>query len=436
MNAAVSYIIRFLTGANKPAKPGCRIGYTADPGKIPSYDIVIIPSPFFDQNVYGTPASLPELPLQEIEGVPLLFGTSGTEWIGTTFVIHADIIASTYFLITRYEEIMRRDVRDAHGRFPGKESLPYRAGFIHRPVVEEYGKLLRKWIRETGIEVAEPETRIRKIWLTHDIDAPFFCRSLRNLIRESVKGIGFKKALSLYNGSLEDDPYYTFPWLTAQDNSVREILGKNRCVALFFLKSGGKSKQDKPYYNLKAADMQTLVALLKQSKALTGLHSSYDAGRDPLLITNERKSLEKVIGQKIRHNRHHFLACREPEDISWLERAGITDDFTMGYADVAGFRLGTSRPVRWINPVTKRLSSVTLHPLSIMDVTLSEPQYMNLDYEGALRYCLKLIDEVEKANGELVLLWHNDVLSLQRLPGAADWHRKLYLSLLDELKKR
>ena len=31
-------------------------------------------------------------------------------------------------------------------------------------------------------------------------------------------------------------------------------------------------------------------------------------------------------------------------------RAGITDDFTMGYADIAGFRLGTCRSVRWINP--------------------------------------------------------------------------------------
>ena len=44
----------------------------------------------------------------------------------------------------------------------------------------------------------------------------------------------------------------------------------------------------------------------------------------------------------------------------WLEKAGITDDFTIGYPDVAGFRLGTSRPVHWINPENKREKLVCL----------------------------------------------------------------------------
>ena len=62
----------------------------------------------------------------------------------------------------------------------------------------------------------------------------------------------------------------------------------------------------------------------------------------------------------------------------------ITDDFTMGYPDVAGFRLGTSRPVHWINPENKRISPLILHPLAIMECSLNEPVYMNLDYEGHL----------------------------------------------------
>ena len=87
----------------------------------------------------------------------------------------------------------------------------------------------------------------------------------------------------------------------------------------------------------------------------------------------------------------------------WLEKAGITDDFTMGYPDVAGFRLGTSRPVHWINPENKRISPLILHPLAIMECSLNEPVYMNLGYEGALAYSTQLIKQVASANGELAV---------------------------------
>ncbi|MFQ6928962.1 MAG: hypothetical protein ACLRS8_15300 [Parabacteroides merdae] len=33
---------------------------------------------------------------------------------------------------------------------------------------------------------------------------------------------------------------------------------------------------------------------------------------------------------------------------------------------------------------------------------------MNLGYEGALAYSAQLVKQVASANGELVLLWHND----------------------------
>lgn len=438
MNSAISYIIDFLLGDNKSSvRHDCRIGYTSDPHMFHHYNLVIAASPFFDEQVYGTPASIPALPLKEIEGVPLLFGEPETAWYGDTFVVHADIVASAYFLLTRYEEIRRRDIRDEHGRFPGKESLPYRAGFIHRPIIDEYGRLLRGWLREVGIVIREPEPGIRKIWLTHDVDAPFYCRSFRNVIRETVKGKGIGNALRMLKQPLENDPYYTFPWLVEQDHKVIDALGKKHCNSLYFLKAGGRSAQDKPYYNLYTPDGVSLLTLLHSKQAVLGLHSSYDAGKQPLFIRKERELLERISKQKIRHNRHHYLACREPEDFILLEKAGITDDFTMGYPDVAGFRLGTSRPVRWINPANKHLSSLILHPLTMMDVALSEEKYMNLPYEEAFDYCLRLIDQVEQANGELVMLWHNDTVSeLQTRNGAVNWHRELYAVLINELKKR
>ena len=120
-NRTLHYIIRFLVGDDVPSELVETIGYTADPNKFDRYNVVIIPSGFFDGQTYGTPASLPELPLQEVQGIPLLFGSPKEEWIRDTWVVHADIIASTYFLISRYEEMVRRGLRED---FPVKSPYP------------------------------------------------------------------------------------------------------------------------------------------------------------------------------------------------------------------------------------------------------------------------------------------------------------------------
>lgn len=299
-------------------------------------------------------------------------------------------------------------MRDIHGRFPGKESLPYKAGFIHRPIVDEYGKLLRRWLRQTRVQAAaDPAPYIQKIWLTHDVDAPFYCRTFRNLVRETIHGIGLAKAWKMANGPLQDDPFYTFPWLLGQGYDLTKAIGRERCESLLFIKSAGSSVYDKPYYKLHSKDMQELLLLCKTENCRIGLHASYDAGKTPTLISTEKELLEKQTGEPVTYNRHHYLAAREPEDMAWLEKAGITDDFTMGYPDVAGFRLGTCRPVHWINPENKRISSLVLHPLTIMECSLNEPAYMDLGYEEALTCSLQLAQQVAEANGELILLWQD-----------------------------
>ena len=431
MNQTIYYIIRFLLGVDRAGAYSSLIGYTSDVRLFHKYKVVIVPSGFFQSSVYGTPESLPQLPLKEIEGVPLLFGTPKEECFEETWVIYADIIASSYFLLSRYEEIQKRDIRDKHGRFPGKESLPYKAGFIHRPIVEEYGKLLRHWLRKACVHIPEPQPELQKIWLPHDVAAPFFCRSLRNICRETLKGIGFRKALKLYQGPLEKDPYYTFPWMLEQDSLVKNRFG-DRCHILFFLKAGGRHANDKPHYQVRSHDIQKLLHLFKKNKALLGLHSSYEAGIYPDLIPEEKMRLEHDWKlENIHLNRHHYLASREPEDLTKLIKAGITDDFTMGYTDVSGFRLGTCRPVKWINPMTRQLTSLTLHPLSVMDCTLSESQYMGLSPDEAYQYCAGLVREIRQYRGEIVWLWHNTSFAGTE----SDYHKKLYVRLLNLLKR-
>lgn len=424
---SIQYIIQFLLGEGIPAPIADLIGYTSDRSQFHKYKIVILPSGFFDEKIYGTKESIPSLPLRLIENVPLLYGNPIIEKINDTLLVHADIIAGAYFLISRYEEILKRNIRDEHGRFPGKESLPFKAGFIDRPVVDEYGQLLRKWFAQMGITISLPDPQIRQINLTHDVDAPFFMRSWRNIIRSIKEGRNIKTSLQTKFGPLENDPFYTFPWFLKENQKVIDRWGTS-CQSFFFFRTGGRERYDRPRYNIHGRDIQKLFNLIKSYSGICGLHSSYEAGKNPQLIPEEKKRLEKALNKKITTNRHHFLALREPENMAVLEEAGITDDYTMGYADIAGFRLGTSRPVYWIDAQNIRLSSLKLHPLTIMEGSLSEKRYMALTEDEATNYSIKLIKQVASHHGELTLLWHNTSFSINN-----GYLKSLYQVLIHEL---
>ena len=437
MSEIIDYIIRFIIGDHVSSEILSQVGYTSDPEEFNKYKLVIVPSTFFNEDIYGTEQSLPILPLRIWEEAPILFGEAKTEQIGETRVLHADLIASTFFLITRYEEMVRRNVRDVHGRFPGKESLPYRAGFIDRPQVEEYGKLLRSQLREICCDITEPPTKIKKIYLTHDLDQIAHFRNIRGMMGGFLRGIKRpkegNKALKSFFGGLRYDPWYTFPFLYKLNNELMSNIGNDRCEAIIFMRSGGgRRKEDKPFSNLLHPDYKNLIRYSKRKGILIALHSSYDAGINPALIAEEKKKLEHHTNIVTNYNRNHYLDSREPEDMQALIDAGITDDFTLGYADMAGFRLGTCRPVKWINLKTKQVTDLTLHSLAIMDGTLSDKRYMYMNAHDAYQYCEQLINCVESYNGELVLLWHNT--SVEKT--TQSYHRKLYKDLIKFLQSK
>ena len=433
----IHYIVRFLLGEDISDDLLSQVGYTDDPKEYHRYKLVIFPSPFFTPEIYGSLKSIPSVPLQIWEEAPILFGNPMIEVIEGTRIIYPDLVASTYFLISRYEEMVRDDVRDVHGRFPGIESLPFRAGFIDSPLVDEYSKLLRIQLREAGCEIQEPSKEIRKIYLTHDVDQISHYRSVRGLMGGLLRGIRWPKegneAIKSYFGGLRNDPWYTLPWLFKLDNSVRQVLGNDRCETIAFIRvGGGTRKEDKPFITHHIQDFQSVLNLCRKKNIIVGLHSSYEAGIKPDRIADEKKHLERVWKRKTTYNRHHYLDTREPQDMQTLIDVGITDDFTLGYADVAGFRLGTCRSVKWINPNTRHVTSLTLHPLTIMDSTLSDKRYMYMNSHDAYEYCIRLINMVESWNGELVLLWHNT--TVENIPQS--YHRKLYQDIIKYLKMK
>ncbi len=442
MPKTIEYIIQFIIRDEQSAR---LVGYTNDKTQWSKYKVVIVPSNFFNDNIYGTPQSMPSLPLQEIEGIPFLYGTPKIDKIENTIICYADLIASAYFLISRYEEYINpTSNRDIHGRYIGKQSIPAKANFIHRPIIEEYSELLRKLLSSNLSDKSELSRKsdksdssnqthlhpipqqINHIYLTHDVDSITNYRRLRGLIggilrREKIKII-LKSLININN-----DPAYTFPWILSQDNQLPQA------TQIYFIKATRQpSDLDRPSYNLIGKNFKYLIKeILKSSpNTIFGLHASYKSGTTPDIIPDEQRLLQYAIeNQQVTTARHHYLRSLQPEDMEYLIDAHITDDFTMGYADIAGFRLGTCRAVRFINPKTKRLTTLTLHPLTVMDCTLTHDKYMGLSYEESLQYAKNLISETKKYNGDLCLLWHNTMFTEKD-------HKNLYSQLIQILQQQ
>lgn len=416
-----------------------KVGYTANPDEWERYAVVIIPSTFFEKD-YGKAESLPSNRPALLDGLPVLYGENRMERHthprGETLLVYADFVASAYFMISRYEEWLRPEVRDTHGRFPGRESWAARAGFIDRPLVDEYGFWLKTQVDalfcpSAGSAAASTTTAagsattpapspnaeawrsgLKRIYLTHDVDTPFLYRSLRGMGRLLRDGGGLRSLFRLIFSHKFQDPFDTFSTISSLDHSLKATLnreGQDPVVQdVYFIKSLGTSPYDYPRYRLRSRGVSRLGRRLKRQGSLIGLHVSYAAGGAPARIEKEKRHLERSWGlDKVSLSRHHYLRFCEPAQAAQLAQNGLTDDFSMGFADLAGFRLGTARSVRAIDPALRRLTPLLYHPLLCMDSSLFDPRYMHLDEAKARQTLFALIDRAAAVGGEVSLLWHN-----------------------------
>ena len=369
----VDYILTWLCYGDEEAAK--RVAYTADEQALEDHDVIIVPC-----GLLGKELVLPELKKPVVEQPAK--GKS---------IIRTDIVYATFFFTSRAEELINLK-RDEYGRFAARFSALSYKSRLQIPRLDEYGRMLLK-----QLDLPLPEPGFGHIYLTHDIDAISQYRSLRGAFGGFKRGEA--KAVLASWRDIHNDPLYTFPWLLEQDKRVA------KAESIYFVKRTQGKGYDYPQYCLRGRDFKQLKRMLRHNNVYLGVHGSYYG------------DIPKIQYSKM--FRAHYLRS----DIDRMQRladAGYTDDFTMGFADSVGFRLQTSRAVRWINPKTMQLTSLTLHPLIVMDNTLSQANYMNLTEDEAYFLCERLIDKVRLHHGDLCLLWHNSNIN------DSTYHRSLY----------
>ena len=331
------------------------------------------------------------------KGLPVFFQTSdGSD-------LPFDIFAASFFLVSRYEEYFEAE-HDDYGRFCASSSIAVKNGFLERPVVDLWAKELAKAFLNKFPNLVFRRNEYKSL-LTIDTDQPFAYLG-KNLFRSIGSFFGEKNRIQGTVGSRyriitkeEKDPFDVFDY-------VIENIERSNVEAKFFFPVGNRSKYDNnPSW--RNEEYRKLIHKIA-AKYQIGLHPSFVAGGDGSLIATEASRLKLILGKEINFCRFHFIRLFTPNSYNNVIKAGISEDYSMGYPDEPGFRAGIARPYFFYNVIDDQLTNLRIIPFQVMDVTLYD--YKKLDPVDSKEIILRLINETRKVGGLFVSIWHNTSL--------------------------
>jgi hypothetical protein len=340
------------------------------------------------------------LELADYKGSPVFFATAGAGSL-----LPFDPFAAAFYLVTRYEEYTSLKT-DHFDRFEASESIAWKGKFLREPVVNRWALRVKELLLHhyPNLVFWSPSYRFLP---TIDIDHAYAykCRKAWRILgsygRSALKGNWHDVILrtQVLTGR-KQDPYDTYGWL---ENIHRQYQLQSLYFVLF-ADYGGEDNN----VTVKNKGFHRLLLELDRHSTV-GIHPSLSSGHHHSKLHAETRHLAKVLGRDIKISRQHFLKVKFPYTYASLAHMGIRDDYSMGYASVPGFRAGIAHPFYFFDLVSGQVTSLRIHPISVMDVTLLD--YCHYTPEKAIEEILRIIGTVKSAGGEFIPVWHNESLS-------------------------
>lgn len=332
-----------------------------------------------------------------------------------------DVFSFAFWMATRMEEWGDEGARDAHGRFLGAQGWAARNGVLERPVLEE---VVRAWAVDAGLPLPAP--RPWTWWATVDVDNAFafahkpVVRKWGGFAKDLLRGdwAGMRERWAVLSGQIPD-PFNTFQALLDFHNAT-----STSSRFFFLLADRGPHDEGIPH---RSKGLQSAIRHVAVH-APVGIHSGYASHGDPAAIRREADRLAAITGAPVRHARQHYLLHDAPRAWPALAQAGLSDDWSMGFADAIGYRAGLARPFPAYDLGTERPLPLTVHPVMAMETTLA--RYMGLPADRTTCERVWRCAEAARAvGGEFVTLWHNETYA-----GRGEWRvwRAFYQTLLQD----
>ena len=207
---------------------------------------------------------------------------------------------------------------------------------------------------------------------------------------------------------LQKDPFESYEWLHQLHQQY------NLQPLYFFLVAEKNGQYDKNILPHKDA----MWKLIKQhaKKYNIGLHPSWQSGDNPSLLKKEKLQLEAMSdigqatlsGQTGFKSRQHFIRLNLPEGYNRLIEARITDDYSMGYGSINGFRASVASSFYWYNLEKEEQTPLQIHPFCFMNANsfYEQKQSAQQTFNEMIHY----LSVCKNVNGTLITIWHNNFL--------------------------
>jgi hypothetical protein len=358
-----------------------------------------------------------DIPLVD-SSLPILFGDMHDRFRfdEQRIVLPIDIFGSAFFMLSRYEEFITRD-RDSHDRFPAHASVAYKAGFLDRPLIDEYVEVLWRAMHQLWPSLVR-KTRTRTLRVTCDVDSVYdsdysgysMLRGVASdLLRRKQPDVALRNLFRRCRarcGDFKEDPYIkNIHWMM----DVNERAGNQ--VAFYFI-SGGNHPLD-AVYRLHEPVVRKLLRSISERDHEIGLHPSYCTYLDVEQMVSEAKTLRRALDDE--HipcaelgGRQHYLRWATSKTAANCVDSGMTYDSTLGFADYPGFRCGTSREFTMYDVHSRKPLKLLQRPLILMETTVVADQYLGLGYaRDAWARMNALKRRALNIGGQFTLLWHN-----------------------------
>jgi hypothetical protein len=377
--------------------------------ELPNGSILRVENHFFldfkNPNEYLKPEFLPQnidfykSKYNSVAKLPIIYGNWKFQENSTEIVCGLDIIASSFFMLTRWEEFVIK-TRDKHNRFSAKDSLAFKFGFLQYPVVNEYADLLKSIFEDLGYEIPAQTRKFTPI-ITHDVDFIFKWKNSLSFLKTLTADLFKRKSLTDFSKTLSfkfsnNDPFDNFDYFM-------DLSEKYSLKSTFFLLIDGKHKLDFNYKN-RVIDLKKLISKIQNRKHNLGIHLSYDSYNNIEIISTEISEFKELTNVNSITNRQHFLRLEVPQTWQIWEDCGIVNDYSMYYSDAVGFRMGTCYDINLFNFQTCKTLNVVEFPLIFMDTTMINDE--NFDFS----MLENMLEQTKKHNGNFVVLWHNSNL--------------------------